>query len=147
MYFPKHNKWRPPYLEGGLQVVFVALGEELVGVGCRSVLVEVLQVLQVGSEVLLSVATGSCEDELGLQLKKDSHSHKQHLYWLVRNLRGVCWLIPWKERRLFADGLLTKQGSLSYWLGKCWWEVWLLWLVPRATYRSQRLTACLLRFQ
>lgn len=34
-----------PHLEGRLQVVFVALGEELVGVGCRPVLVEVFQVL------------------------------------------------------------------------------------------------------
>lgn len=64
------------YLKWRLQVVFVALGKELVGVGCRSVLVEILQVLQVRSEVLLSVAAGSCEDELGLQLDK----HKKKSY-------------------------------------------------------------------
>lgn len=56
------------HLERGLQVVLVALGEELVGVGCGSVLVEVLQVLQVGAEVLLTVAAGAREDELGFQL-------------------------------------------------------------------------------
>lgn len=61
------------YLEGRLQVVFVALGKELVSVGRRSVLIEVLQVLQVRAEVLLSVAAGSCEDELGLQLDEETH--------------------------------------------------------------------------
>lgn len=55
-------------LERGLKVVLVALGEEFIGVGRGPVLVEVLQVLQVGSEVLLTVATGACEDELGIQL-------------------------------------------------------------------------------
>ena len=70
------------YLEGRLQVVFVALGEELVGIGCRPVLVEVFQVLQVGSEVLLSVATGSRENELGLQLRKE-------IVFLIKTLRSA----------------------------------------------------------
>lgn len=67
------------HLEWRLQVVFVALGKELVGVGCRSVLVEVLQVLQVRSEVLLSVAAGSCEDELRLQLDKEKTNIKRRV--------------------------------------------------------------------
>lgn len=60
-----------PYLEGRLQVVFIALGKELIRIGCGPVLVEVFQVLQVGSEVLVSVPTGAHEDELGLQLWKE----------------------------------------------------------------------------
>lgn len=61
------------HLEWRLQVVFVALGKELIRVGCRSVLVEVLQVLQVRSEVLLSVAADSCENKLCLQLGEKNH--------------------------------------------------------------------------
>lgn len=67
-------------LERGLQVVFVALGKELVGVGSRSVLVEILQVLQVRSELLLAVAAGSCEDELGLQLVEGKTNIKRRSY-------------------------------------------------------------------
>jgi len=67
------------HLERGLQVVLVALGEELVGIGRGSVLVEVFQVLQVGAEVLLTVAAGAGEDELGPQLggggEKSLRSH------------------------------------------------------------------------
>lgn len=63
----------PAYLERRLQVVFIAFGKELVGVGRRPVLVEVFEVLQVGAEVLVCVPTGSCDDELHLQLTKHRH--------------------------------------------------------------------------
>lgn len=86
----KYNKRALPYLEGRLQVVFVALGEELVGIGCRPVLVEVFQVLQVRPKVLLSVATGPCEDELGLQLRRHFHLVKTHINWLGINLSSIC---------------------------------------------------------
>lgn len=64
-----------PHLERRLQVVFVAFGEELVGIGGGAVLVQVLQILQVGSKVLLRVAAGPREDELGLQLRQGSYVH------------------------------------------------------------------------
>lgn len=83
-------------LEWRLQVVFVALGKELVGVGCRSVLVEVLQVLQVRSEVLLSVAAGSCEDELGLQLDAEKQTAKEEL-WCLQYSDATDWLIVTME--------------------------------------------------
>ena len=63
-------RWALSYLEGGLQVVFIAFGKELIWIRGRTVLVEVFQVLQVGAEVLLSVAAGAGEHELGLQLRK-----------------------------------------------------------------------------
>ena len=65
---PQPTQYTNAHLERGLQVVFVALGEELIGVGRGPVLAEVLQVLQVGAEVFLTVTAGACEDELGLQL-------------------------------------------------------------------------------
>lgn len=74
------------YLKWRLQVVFIAFGKELVGIGCRPVLIEVFQVLQVGTEVLLSVATDACKDELGLQLRKKMGSLKcRACFWLVIN--------------------------------------------------------------
>ena len=41
------------HLEWGLQVVFIALGKEFVGIGWRSILAQVFQVLEVGAELFL----------------------------------------------------------------------------------------------
>ena len=56
------------HLEWGLQVIFIALGKEFIGIGWRSVLAQVFQVLEVGAELLLWVVVGACDDELYLQL-------------------------------------------------------------------------------
>lgn len=41
------------HLERGLQIVFIALGKEFVGIGWRAVLAQVFQVLEVGAELFL----------------------------------------------------------------------------------------------
>lgn len=76
-----------PHLERRLQVVFVAFGKELVGIRSRPVLVEVFQILQIGSKVLLRVATGSCEDELGLQLRQERDFYKLQHYQQLKYVR------------------------------------------------------------
>lgn len=78
-----------PHLQRRLQVVFIAFGKELVGIGSGAVLVEVFQILQIGSKVLLRVATGSCEDELGLQLFGEIHVDKVQRYQLIKRREHV----------------------------------------------------------
>ena len=76
------------HLKGRLEVILITLGKHLVGVGGGSVLVEILEVLQVGAEVLLTVATGACEDELSFQLQGENRQKKK------KGSKFFVWIAP-----------------------------------------------------
>lgn len=97
-----------PHLERRLQVVFVAFGKELVGIRSGPVLVEVFQILQIGSKVLLGVATGSCEDELGLQLRRERRIYKLQHYQPIKRLNYVLTL---KRAKIIRWWALDRTGK------------------------------------
>ena len=99
------------YLKGRLEVILVTLGKHLVGVGGRSVLVEIFEVLQVGAKVFLTVATGSCEDELGFQLQRENKQKDKKWY------NVFCWIAPFSTWMWYDsfNGVTLNRRKIILW--------------------------------